>query len=324
MRPQQSLRSAPKPNSFRSIDFEVANTKVWESSLSQYKIFGSQTPSAFTDKRQLVPELDIASVGAVFIDVLRATTTLVAVGAAGSKGIFVDVKPKDGPYPFEPPAHLADRTPWVYGGEFNGSAVTGVASDGQPVVGVIGNSPIDALPDVFADRYMRFFSTNGSTILQAVVDGGMPTVCAMTIANIEATVDYVLSTGADRFWFTCGGFYGAATIEDSVAAGIAIDLLIERGFATENDLDDEAQSMLVLGRYFSGSRGVLGDLLVDKLTRSQVGLLLIDVGRAADIAAAVTGEGIDSRVRTAMANTVMRVESDQGPMLVPVDSGTWR
>ncbi len=156
-------------------------------------------------------------------------------------------------------------------------------------------------------------------ILQAVIDGGMPVICAMSIANVEATVEYILSTAPDRVWLTCGGFYGAATLEDSVAAGLAIELLIERGYATEDQLDDEARSMLMQGRYFTSVEGILlKEELVQKLNLAQVGQLLIGVGRKDDIRAAITGEGIEEVVRDAMIATVLRVVPGHGPLLAPV------
>ena len=79
------------------------NSIIWDKSLSHYKIFGSCSPATFEEKLLQVQKGNnddrvkdlkrLNNSAAIFVDVLRATTTLIAVGASGTKGIVVDKKP---------------------------------------------------------------------------------------------------------------------------------------------------------------------------------------------------------------------------------------
>src|SRR5687768_3642599 len=94
----------------------MPNTLIWEKSLNHYRILGSCSPATFKQKLSQVPKFMLQKSVAVFVDILRATTTLVAIGASGCKGIVVHKKPATGEYSFIAP-FLPDEE-WVFGGEF--------------------------------------------------------------------------------------------------------------------------------------------------------------------------------------------------------------
>lgn len=296
----------------------MGNSVVWENSLSRFKVYGSQTPKAFTDKRQQVPNDEASSVAAVFVDVLRATSTLLAVGAAGCAGIYVSVKPQAAAlFPFVAPGGAPRDREWVFGGELHGEPIEGEDDLGVRSTGVIANSPLEASAAVLGGKYLRFFSTNGSEILQSVIGGQIPSVYAMALANVESTVDALVREEPARVWFTCGGFYGSQVLEDSVVAGLAIDRLLERGFATEQELDDEALSMLMLARLFKVSGAFDPEVLLARIKVSNVGRLLSEIGRQDDLRAAITLEGFDNSLLENMRQLVLKVDSSIGPFVVP-------
>ena len=176
---------------------------------------------------------------------------------------------------------------------------------------------LEASAEVLGGKYLRFFSTNGSEILQSVIDGGVPTIFAMALANVDVTVDRILALDPERVWFTCGAFYGGQTLEDGVIAGLAIDGLIRAGYADENALDDEAFSMLCSARLFQED-GVLDvEKLLARIEQLQVGSLLRNIGREADLPAAIALRGFDAGLLASMRSTVLRVDLETGPFLVP-------
>ncbi|MDQ0466232.1 phosphosulfolactate phosphohydrolase-like enzyme [Caulobacter ginsengisoli] len=291
---------------------------VWTGSLNHYRILGSQAPTGFERKFEHFPT-DIAQhTCAVFVDILRATTTLVGVAAAGCKGIYVDIKPKTGDYPFVPPHGLAHLGRWVFGGELDGKPIIGKDEQGHPIPGIIGNSPCSITKTDFADTYLRFFSTNGSRALGVLVAAHFRSIHALSLANIETTVDAILRRKPDRIWFTCGGFYGSGSLEDNIASGIAINSLLSRGFTSPELLDDEAHQMLVLGRYYLERQFFRADAVEIKLREAQVGRLMHDIGHQADIGAAVSGRGLrDPDLWSKMAEISLVADPSDRPFVYP-------
>ncbi len=301
----------------------LGGSVVWRGSLSTFRIFGSLAPSAFDDKREHFPHLDASTTSGIIVDVLRATTSLIAIVGAGCRGVYVDVKPKSGEYPFEPPKSLDHlRADWVYGGELNGQPIQGIDPDGKPVRGVIGNSPTEISPGAFDDKLLRFFSSNGSKAIRSMMRAELGSAHVMCMANITSTVEAVLACRPERIWLACGGFYGSGSMEDSVACGIAISRLIDCGFASEYEIDDDAQHMLMVARWYLYGDQIAANELIVKLRNQQVGRLLADIGHERDIDAAVAGTGMKGSLWGDMASVRLKLATNEYPFLVPEDSTT--
>lgn len=269
------------------------NSIIWDKSLSHYRIFGSCSPATFQQKLgqvQVGDDSRLRSSAAVFVDILRATTTLVAVGASGCKGIVVDKKPKKGDYKFVAPFFKNEK--WVFGGELNGSPIVGIDSSGKELRGVIDNSPLTVKAPTFENKYLRFFSTNGAAAFDALSGAKFNSIFALSLANIEATAQALLAGGPDRIWLVGGGFYGGATIEDSVAAGILIKRLMQLGLATRKELDDEAETMRTHALYFQDGKEILEAELLTRLKSGQVSKLLTGLGHERDVIACINGTGM--------------------------------
>lgn len=272
------------------------NTVVWDKSLAHYRIFGSCSPATFEEKLEQVQRAHesarIESSAAVFVDILRATTTLVAVGASGCRGIVLNKKPRKGAYKFIPP--FFKKEDWVYGGELNGNPIVGIDAAGRELNGVLANSPIDANRSIFDRKYLRFFSTNGAAAFRALTRAKFSSIFALSLANIEATAQALLESNPNRIWIVGGGFYGGATIEDSVAAGFLTRRLIELRFVTnKEELDDEAETMRIHANYFQQGKEILDKELFNRLRNGQVSRLLTGLGNAKDVRACITGSGME-------------------------------
>lgn len=290
---------------------------VWTDSLARFKVFGALTPKAFVDKCSQVPADSVSTTATVFIDILRATTTLVAVAAAGATAVFVDVKPETGDYPFTPPDNLVGFDQWVYGGELDGRPIIGTGLDGEAVQASVGNSPTSIQLGQFENTALRFFSTNGSRALGALMLARPMSIHAMSMANLDKTIDQVLEGSPERIWLACGGFYGGMALEDTVAGGFAVMRILNAGFATEDELDDEALTMLMLARYYMETDYRLrGDLLTSRLQNLQVGSLLTKIGHASDIQASLEGTGMQTGLWEAMSRVTLSIPSPSVPLLI--------
>jgi phosphosulfolactate phosphohydrolase-like enzyme len=276
---------------------------VWLFALSPYHIFTSLTPSAFMDKMAHVPMSERGKIAVIANDVLRATTTIHAGIAAGSTGVCFSVKPKTGGYDLTPPFGSPDE--WLYGGEENGLAIAG---------GAIGNSPLDVDDAGLNGKYLRFFSTNGARAMAAIHESQVGRVFLTSFANIEKTALKAIRDGYTIIWFVCGGFYGSATIEDTVCAGRGIHALLDQRCISLVDLDDESRVALSAAEPYFGDN----QRLVRDMQQSQVGHLLCQIGRDADIYA-VVGQGFSTDLWERMSKTVVACTLTSGVPLFVTD-----
>ena len=155
---------------------------VWDA-LSAYRIFTSSTPTSFDRKMAHVPMAYRLTVAAIMIDVLRATTTVHACLAAGSRGVVLSIKPTNGGYDLTPPCGGA--ADWIFGGEENGLPIPG---------GKVGNSPL-VERNILSGKYLKFYSTNGARALAAIDDANVGGIFLASLANIEVTVLDVVKRG---------------------------------------------------------------------------------------------------------------------------------
>lgn len=255
-------------------------------SLNAYDAFYASTPQAFDLKVQHLPRGDYA---VVIVDALRATTSWVAMGAAGAKAIQIVVKDYAAIGSVKTPR--SGDSNWLLGGEKDGKPIPG---------GVIGNSPTEAHPDLLAGKSIRFASTNGARAVQGAARFSEHIFLAC-FANIGSTCDAIVAQGYDRIVFVAGGFYGAATLEDTVVVGRMLQRLIDMGILSMHALDDEAR--MAVGLASAHANDVA---LVETLKGAQVGRLLAQIGRADDVDAVVTGKGIDADVWRKMHATVLQ------------------
>lgn len=147
---------------------------------------------------------------AIAIDVLRATSTMVATLAAGAEGIqaFSDMD-----------SLVAASEPWpaarrLRAGERGGAKVKGCD---------LGNSPLDCTPAVVAGKRLFMSTTNGTRTLERIA--GSKTVLAAALTNRSAVVQYLQDLQPETLWIVGSGWEGAYALEDTVCAGAIIHSL---------------------------------------------------------------------------------------------------
>ncbi|MGH9421897.1 MAG: 2-phosphosulfolactate phosphatase [Thermoanaerobaculia bacterium] len=258
--------------------------------LHGFNVFCSLTPSSFAAKIEHFDAGQRKATAGIFIDVLRATTTLNVIGARGVEGVHLAVKPRVGGYDFTPP--VFPEATWLFDGEEHGRPIAG---------GSIGNSPAAAANEQFDGAFLKFFSTNGARALEALVSAKLGGVYLMSMANIETTMAKVVAAGFENVWLLAGGFYGSMTLEDTVCCGRAIAWLVEHAEKRETDLDDESRIALHTAATYRED----DDRLVRDLSDSQVAKLLHMIGHGADVSISVDGRGLSSRLWLRMRDTIM-------------------
>ncbi len=267
-----------------------AGTDVVGGVLHGFNVFCSLTPSSFAAKIRHFDADQRKRTAGIFVDVLRATTTLNVIGARGVEGVHLAVKPQLGGYDFTPP--VFPEAKWLFDGEEHGRPIAG---------GLIGNSPAAAANEQFGGAFLKFFSTNGARALEALVDAQLGGVYLMSMANIATTMAKVAASGYENIWLLGGGFYGAMTLEDTVCCGRAIAWLIEHAERREAELDDESRIALHAAATYAED----DDRLVRDLGDSQVAKLLHMIGHGADVSISVDGRGLSSRLWLRMRDTIM-------------------
>jgi len=192
------------------------------------------------------------------IDVLRASTTMVAALASGCAGI-VPVADAD-----EARRRAAALPP--------GTALTAGERRGEPIPGFdLGNSPVDCTPERVRGRLIVFTTSNGTRALLAARAAAAVGVAALV--NARAAADWARGGGRDVL-LLCAGERGGVSLEDHVCAG----LLAERLRDEEATLAPAAEAA---ARVAGGYGKDVGRLASDSAWARH----LARTGRAADVAA---------------------------------------
>ncbi|MFN6514497.1 MAG: 2-phosphosulfolactate phosphatase family protein [Nostoc sp. CreGUA01] len=189
------------------------------------KLFVYHTPELTpTDK---APECAIA------VDVLRATSTIVTVLAAGGEAVqvFSDLD-----------RLIAVSEQWpaekrLRAGERGGAKVAGFE---------LGNSPLDCTSELVQGRRLFISTTNGTRALQRVQDS--PNVLAAAMLNRAAVVEFLLEKQPETVWIVGSGWEGSFSLEDTVCAGAIAHSVLEQTQILPEELagNDEVISAIAL------------------------------------------------------------------------------
>jgi 2-phosphosulfolactate phosphatase len=180
------------------------------------------------------PGLALDGRAALVVDVLRATTTVVAACAAGCARI-VPVRDRD--------AALAAAEAFAFGevllaGERGGMMIAGFH---------LGNSPLEYVAERVAGRTVIFTTTNGT---DAMLHAGRAAAAATAaLVNADAAAAWALEQERD-VTILCAGERRAFSLEDAVCAGIVVERMLGR--AGGMDLSDAALAALRLGEHYAG------------------------------------------------------------------------
>jgi 2-phosphosulfolactate phosphatase len=195
---------------------------------------------------------------AIVIDVLRATTTVVAACGAGCLGVI--------------PVADSDAARAVAAGRPRDAVVLGGERGGEPILGFdLGNSPIEYTAERVGGRTVILTTTNGTRAMKST--GGARASAVAALTNVSAAAEWAVTQGR-HVTVLCAGDDGALSLEDAVCAGLLVQRMALRAPGVE--LSDAAVVALRLAEYYRGRLGEVG-------RDSRWARRLAQRGRSADI-----------------------------------------
>lgn len=196
---------------------------------------------------------------AVVVDVLRATTTVVAACGAGC----LRVVPASDEQGALSAARRFPRAEVLLAGERGGDPIPGFD---------LGNSPLEYTSDRVAGRTLVVTTTNGTAAMRRASVARAGAVAALT--NARAAADWAVDQGGDDVTVLCAGDDGALSLEDAVCAGLLVQGMCGR--FPHLDLSPGAELARHLGDYYARRFGELR-------THSRWARRLVAKGRVADV-----------------------------------------
>jgi 2-phosphosulfolactate phosphatase len=193
------------------------------------------------------------------VDVLRASTTMIAALGNGCAGIVPVAEPAE--------AHLRARaigSPALVAGERKGRRIEGFD---------LGNSPLEMTTERVGGKTLVFTTSNGTRALLAARAAAAVGVAALV--NLSAAAAWAHAGGRD-ITVLCAGERGDVSLEDKVCAGLLIDALQRHEPAAV--LTEAARGATEVGRGY-------GKAVARLAQDSSWGRHLALAGRAADLAA---------------------------------------
>lgn len=201
-----------------------------------------------------------ANTTAVVIDVIRATSTIVAAFAAGVRTVYPTLSSEEA-------IRLANslgRDNTLLCGERQGLMIEGFD---------LGNSPAEFTPDRVSDSSLVMTTTNGMRAFVAAEAADRVIVAAlMNLSAVAAAVSEF-----EQVVFVCAGKEGRFSLDDAVCAGLILTKLLgpDGPATTDIQLDDASQSALALAAAYT----------VDEefLRWTAAGMALVEVGLDSDL-----------------------------------------
>ncbi|MBD2197538.1 MULTISPECIES: 2-phosphosulfolactate phosphatase family protein [Calothrix] len=199
------------------------------------KLFVYHTP-------ELTPT-DQAPECAIAVDVLRATSTMATVLAAGGEAVqvFSDL---------DQLMEVSEKWPPVKrlrAGERGGAKVAGFE---------LGNSPLDCTPELVEGRRLFISTTNGTRALKRVQDA--PTVLAAALINRAAVVQFLLEKQPETVWIVGSGWEGSFSLEDTVCAGAIAHSIVQQTQLSPEEIAGNDEVISAIALYSQWQDNLLG------------------------------------------------------------------
>jgi 2-phosphosulfolactate phosphatase len=153
--------------------------------------------------------------GALVIDVLRASTTIIAALTNGCLAVI----------PVGDPEAARARAAALPAG----TALVAGERRGEPLEGFdLGNSPLEFTAERVRGKTVVLTTSNGTRALLAARRA--PAVAVVGLVNLSAAVAWAAAAGRDVA-VLCSGDRGRVSLEDQVCAGLLVDRLAANGHA---------------------------------------------------------------------------------------------
>lgn len=200
--------------------------------------------------------IPLTGVTAVVLDVVRASTTIVAALAGGARAVVPVATPDEA----RARGRAEDRGAVLVGGERGGAPPPGFDH---------GNSPAEYTPERVRDRTVVFTTTNGTRALLALA--GARRIAVGGFVNAAAVARWAAAEPGDIL-LVCAGEKGRFCLEDAVCAG----LLVSHLAAADRRETDAARAARALWERYAGD---LGAMLADAAWAQA----LVSQGRGTDL-----------------------------------------
>jgi 2-phosphosulfolactate phosphatase len=212
--------------------------------------------------------MPLAGVTAVVLDVVRASTTIVAALGGGARAVIPVATPEEA----RTRGRRRGAGPVLVGGERGGAPPPGFDH---------GNSPAEYTPDRVRGRTVVFTTTNGTRALLALA--GAKRVGVAGFVNAAAAVRWLAGAEGDAL-LVCAGESGRFCLEDAACAGLLVDGL--RALRPDAPLSDGARAAASLwAHYRRDPRAVLEDATWARVLAAR--------GRGADLPLCVALDAFD-------------------------------
>lgn len=196
-------------------------------------------------------ELYFANKTAVVIDVLRASSTIITALDNGAKEII--------------PVASIEFAVRVSGTMFGGQTLLGGERNTKKIEGFsLGNSPSEYSKETVQDKFIVFFSTNGSKAIVKTKFAENSFICSFN--NLSAVVRYLIKL-KKNVEVLCAGNNNLFSLEDSVCAGMLINELKMKRKNLE--ISESAEAAIALYEKF-------GSDIITMLKNTEHGRRLID------------------------------------------------
>jgi 2-phosphosulfolactate phosphatase len=199
------------------------------------KIFVYHTPEL--TPTDTVPECAIA------VDVLRATSTMATVLAAGGEAVqvFSDL---------DQLITVSEQWPLekrLRAGERGGAKVAGFE---------LGNSPLDCTAELVAGKRLFISTTNGTRALQRIQNA--PIVLAAALINRAAVVKFLLENQPETVWIVGSGWEGSYSLEDTVCAGAIAHSIWQQSNCSLEEISGNDEAIGAIALYSQWQNDLLG------------------------------------------------------------------
>ena len=203
-------------------------------------------------------ELFFANKTTVVIDVLRASSSIITALSNGAREVI--------------PVATVDFAVKLSGGMFGGQTLLGGERNTKMIEGfALGNSPYEYSKTVVENKYIVFFSTNGSkAIVKAKYSENL---FVSSFNNLRAVADHLAKLN-NNIEILCAGNNNRFSLEDSVCSGMLIEEMRKKDINIE--LSDSSLAALAIYERF-------GKNILKMLKHSEHGKKLLQNGFESDL-----------------------------------------
>lgn len=240
-----------------------------------------------------IDEMQLRDRNVIVIDVLRASTTIIAALKNGAREII--------------PVGSIESAVKVSGNLFGDVVLRGGERNGKIITGFnLGNSPSEYTEEAVKGKSIIFCTTNGSsTMVKAKYAKRMAVV---GFVNVALAAAYVREAGED-FSFVCAGNQQRFCVEDAVCVGMLLKILTEDS-AVAVELNDAGVAAQILHK-------TVGKNLLKMAKSSDHGKYLVEIGFENDLKTCVDVDSIP--VLPLLIGNVIKLKKDETKHSISLD-----